>query len=139
MKENYERPVVLANEELAEGVYAASGADCYTVTAYIHQTPETGRGDYRIQVDAVHSADHHGTAQTLVITFNQAVTYKSSSGTLSSGDGTSTLYVDYMYHSEYYDNIGLGDLVVEADQGLAVTNVYLTCNKTCAQHDGLSG
>ena len=26
---NYERPVVLLNEELAEGVYAGSG-DCYT-------------------------------------------------------------------------------------------------------------
>ena len=32
---NYESPVILRTEELAEGVYLASG--CYTASAYIHQ------------------------------------------------------------------------------------------------------
>ncbi len=139
MNEKYERPVVLANEELTEGVYAASGngGDCYSVSYYIHQKPETGRGDYRIQVNAVHDASHHSTAQTLVISFNQSVTYVSSNGTLTSGSGTSTLCIDYSYHSNNTDNIGLGDLVVESDQGLAVTGAYMTCNMTCSQHDGL--
>ena len=53
---NYESPVILRTEELAEGVYLASG--CYTASAYIHQTPQSGSGEYRIQVNGQHSADH---------------------------------------------------------------------------------
>ena len=133
---NYEKPVVLVNEDVAEGVYAASGADCYTVTAYIHQTPETGRGDFRIQVDGVHAAgdNHHSGAQELVLSFNQAVTYKGSNGSLTDGDGTSSITIAYSYHNNGYDNIGLGDVIVEADQGLAVTGAVLYCNHDCGQH-----
>lgn len=78
MKE-YMKPVLLTSDELAEGVYLASGDGngCYTTTAYIHQTPQTGRGDYRIQVNAVHNADHTKEAQQLNISFNQPVTYVS--------------------------------------------------------------
>jgi len=67
MKE-YMKPVLLTSDELAEGVYLASGdgSGCYTTTAYIHQTPQTGRGDYRIQVNAVHNADHTKEAQQLI-------------------------------------------------------------------------
>ncbi len=132
---NYEKPIVLRNDELAEGVYLASG-DCYTVSYRIHQKPETGRGDFRIQFDAVHAAadGHHSGEQVLVITFNQAVTYVSSNGTLESGDGTSTLRIDYSYHNNASDNIGLGDLVVTADAGLAVTGALLECNHDCGQH-----
>ncbi len=40
MKE-YMKPVLFTSDELAEGVYLASGdgSGCYTTTAYIHQTP----------------------------------------------------------------------------------------------------
>ena len=58
---NYESPVILRTEELAEGVYLASG--CYTASAYIHQTPQSGSGEYRIQVNGQHSADHTKEAQ----------------------------------------------------------------------------
>ena len=48
---NYEKPVVMINEELAEGVYAASGVtyydDCYTVTIKeIKQELQDGRMSY---------------------------------------------------------------------------------------------
>ena len=74
MKE-YMKPVLLTSDELAEGVYLASGDGngCYTTTAYIHQTPQTGRGDYRIQVNAVHNADHTKEAQQLNISFNYLI------------------------------------------------------------------
>lgn len=138
----YERPIVLVNEELAEGVYAASGVtagsgdDCYTVTARIHQSPETGRGDFRIQVDGVHAAGdgHHSGKQTLVLYFNQAVEYSSSNGSLASGNNTSSISIDYSYHNNGNDNIGLGDVVVKSDAGLAVTGAQLICNHDCGQH-----
>lgn len=120
----YEKPVVLVNEELSEGVYAASG--CYTVTTRVHQEIQNGRGDYRIQVDGKHDADHTKEKQTLTISFNMPVEYKSSNGTLVGlGSGT-TLVVDYAYHQNPTDNVGLGDLIVVADPGLQVTSVKLT-------------
>jgi hypothetical protein len=118
------KPMLLVNDDLAEGVYAASG--CYTASAYIHQTPETGRGDYRIQVNGKHDADHTKETQWLHISFNMPVTYSSSQGTLESGNNSTTLVIRYKYHQNPTDNIGLGDLVVVADQGLAVTAVSIT-------------
>lgn len=84
----HEKPVISVDAGMAEGVYAASGAadGCYTATAYIHQTPETGRGDYRIQVNGQHKADHTKEAQVLTISFNQNVTYVSGGAGLISGN-----------------------------------------------------
>lgn len=132
---NYVKPVVLANEELAEGVYAASG-DCYTVTGYIHQVPEEGRNNYVAQFNGVHAAadGHHSGAQTLIITFNQPVKYVQSAGTLAGGDGTNVLSINYNYHNNANDNIGLGDVYVEAGEGLAILGAVLTCNHDCGQH-----
>ena len=126
---NYERRIVLTNNELAEGVYAASGDSCYATIAKIHQKPETGRGDYRIQVDAHHDTDHNSNCnQCLHITFNQAVVYKSCNGngaTLESGDGTTALTIGLTYWNNHTDNIGFGDLVVESDAGLAITGAWM--------------
>lgn len=77
MMEKYSKPMVTVDQGLAEGVYADSGAGCYKASAYIHQTPGIGRGDYRIQVNGQHHADHTKEAQTLTISFNQPVTYSS--------------------------------------------------------------
>lgn len=122
----YQKPVMISNEELAEGIFAASGSSCYTTTANIHQKPQTGRGDYRIQVNGQHHADHTKETQWLTITFNQPVTYSSSQGTLISGDGTTTLVIEFHYHQNPTDNIGLGDLVVVSDPGLAITGANIT-------------
>lgn len=139
----YEKPLLAANEGLAEGVYAASGDagsgnndDCYRVTASIHQKPETGRNDYRIQVDGAHAAadGHHSGEQHLFLSFNQSVTYSSSNGELVSGDGTSCIEIKYNYHNNGNDNIGLGDVVVKSEAGLSVAKAVLTCNHDCGQH-----
>ena len=137
----YERPVVIANDELVEGVYMASGDsvcndDCYTVRAYIHQWPETGRKDYRIQCNAKHAAGdgHHSGEQVLVLNFNQPVEYVSSNGNLKSGNNTTTLQIDYSYHNNGNDNIGLGDVVVKSAAGLADPEAKMICNHDCGQH-----
>ena len=138
--DNYVKPAVLANEDISEGVYASSGAeageDCYTVTARIHQKPETGRGDYRIQVDGVHAAGdgHHSGNQQLELSFSLPVEYVGSNGSLIDGDGTAVITIDYSYHNNGNDNIGLGDVIVKADAGLAITGAALYCNHDCGQH-----
>lgn len=122
--EKYNKPTVLINDEVSEGVYAASG--CYTVTASVRQDMQNGRGDYRIQINGKHDADHGNEKQTLTITFNMPVEYKSSTGTLVGlGTGT-TLVIDYTYFQNKKDNIGLGDLVVTADNGMEITSLKLT-------------
>lgn len=120
----YSKPVVTIDIGLAEGVYATSG--CYTASAYIHQTPQTGRGDYRIQVNGQHHSDHTKEAQTLTISFNQNVTYVSGGAGLISGNGTLILTIKLSYHQNPNDNIGFGDLVVTSDPGLAITGVSIT-------------
>ncbi len=126
MMEKYSKPMVIVDQGLAEGVYAASGTGCYTVTAKIHQTPQTGRGDYRIQLNGKHDADHTREAQVLTISFNQNVTYVSGGAGVIDGNGTPTLRVKLGYHQNPSDNIGLGDLVVTSDAGLAITGVSIT-------------
>lgn len=131
---NYEKPCVLVNEELAEGVYAASG--CYTVTAAITQQPEEGRGNYLIRVDAVHEADHHSSMQVIELTFNKVVEYVSSEAQSASGSGSTTLTLTYgNYHNNNSDRIGLANLCVVADAGLSVTGARCTyCNESCEWH-----
>lgn len=123
---NYTKPVVTVNDNISEGVYMASGVGCYTASAEIKQTPGTGRGDYRIQVDGKHDADHTKEAQTLTITFNQVVTYVSGGAGLIDGNGTTMLKVSLSYHQNPTDNIGLGDLIVTSDAGLSITGVSIT-------------
>ncbi|MCH5340532.1 MAG: hypothetical protein J1E01_03600 [Acetatifactor sp.] len=145
---NYVKPVVLDNGEVFEGVYAASG-DCYSVTHDIHQVPQEGRGDYRIQFNAVHGyqgpTDHHSTGQVLTVTFNQEVTFVGCEAA-KPGECTprvvgaytgNTISVNFEYHANQTENHGLGDLIVTAGPGLAVVGASLSCNYTCAQHDSL--
>ncbi len=137
MKRAYEKPVALANEELMEGVYMtsgdATGSDCYTVTASCHQSPETGREDYRIQVDAKHAAKHESSEQTLIISFNQPVHFShcnAQGATLKGGDGTSTLQITLTYWNNPNDNIGFGDFIVTSNPGLAIVGTpMMECNE----------
>lgn len=136
----YERPIASVNSNLAEGVFMASGdsgfsTGCYTVTANITQTPAEGNPKYTIHVEASHGADHHSTAQILTLHFNLPVTYVSSNGSYQSGNGSTTLKIAYAYHSNFTEGIGLSDVYVSADPGLAITGASLACNTICGQHD----
>lgn len=136
---NYEKPVVLANDDVAEGVYAASG--CYTVSAYITQRPEVGRETYCVHLDAVHMAEHHSTQQVVDLSFNQSVDFEwcNAADCTCSGSGTSTLTLTFGYHANDTENHGLGDVYVKSGDGLAVAGVECTfCNGVCDQHDGLN-
>lgn len=133
---NYIKPIVVVNEELAESVYAASG-DCYTVTGYCHQAPELGRGNYVAQFNATHAAadGHHSGKQTLIITYSAPITFVKAQGAYVSGNGTNTISVEYAYHNNGNDNIGLGDVyVVTEAESLDIVGAVLTCNHDCGQH-----
>lgn len=135
---SYAKPVVLANDEVAEGVYAGSGGtECYTVTARIHQGPETGRETYVIQANATHAAEdgHHSANQLLTLNFNQPVTFvncTSSEATYESGNGTNSLKIKYKYHANASEDHGLGEIEVKSELGLALTKGHtLSCDHKC--------
>ena len=131
---NYKKPVVLANEELSEGVYAASGgqatSECWTASARIHQKPETGRGDYRIQVDCAHTnPDMHRSGAIVTIVFNQSVevTWPGGGITAITGSGSS---IELEFDIGTYnpnENKGWGDLCVTSDAGLEILDVGIRC------------
>ena len=125
----YNKPIALKIDDMTEGIYASSGS-CYTVQAYIHQRPETGRQDFRIQVNAQHHADHTREKQYFIISFNSPVHYVAcymNGATLISGDNTNTLKIQLSYHQNPTDNIGGGDLIVESNNpGLAILSCSLS-------------
>lgn len=71
---NYEKPVVMVNEGLAEGVYAASG-DCWSVEYY--KLAQDGlAGDERVfEIKIVHSnqVEHITKSSTIVLTFSDVI------------------------------------------------------------------
>ena len=142
---NYEKPVVIANEELAEGVYAGSG-DCYTFKGTVVQQPALGMDYYVVQIDGYHHAPdgHHSNNRTVKVEFNQNVTYVESMAKSYTGSGSSVLYLEYEgTNGSYHNNsgwpdkeyIGLGDLKVKSAPGLMVKKVTCTyCSHCCDQH-----
>ncbi len=138
---NYEKPVVMVNEGLAEGVYAASG--CFLATATMVQAAETGNLNYTYQVDGQHNATHHSTSQTVTFEFAYPVEYVSG-GQYVSGDGTKKITIDFSQHFELEQTAGLGNLVVKpVDSANSLGNVgdkisgWVICNEICSQHDHL--
>lgn len=145
---NYERPIVMINEDLAEGVYAASGASvpvstCYKVSGFGCQDPYaivgTELNAWTVHVDGFHSVDagHHSTYRVVTLTFNHSVKvvdWEEANTTVITGEGT-TIVVSLNHHNNPNEPIGLSGLVVSVEN--SVTDLKVTgasihgCNETC--------
>ena len=70
----YKKPVILVNDDLAEGIYADSGSDCWS--GYLQSTQDYVDGNHIFEVRIVHSTavEHISDAVTLKILFNYPVT-----------------------------------------------------------------
>ena len=75
---SYEKPMVMVNDGLSEGIYAASGAteaaDCWTVTPV---SVQDWNGSHHVfEIRCVHSTavEHISSATTVTLTFNNALT-----------------------------------------------------------------
>ena len=125
----YESPTVLLNEDLAEGVYAASGAsassDCWSVDAYFHQTPVNGDRRYVIQINAKHNwgiaaIDAHTSNCIITISFNQLVEYNGvPTHSISIAKNINTTNPN--------ESLGFADTIVYSDEGLQISNVEIQC------------
>lgn len=79
---NYEKPIVLVNEDLAEGIYAASGAidydndpECWTLGVDKAQVvAHEGYANFRVAAVHPTGLQHISTKTKVVIAFNQPIT-----------------------------------------------------------------
>lgn len=85
----YEKPIVMVNEELAEGVYAASG--CWTASGGGTQTSVTARTDFRFQIDGAHKNEAHAARVYITFKFDQNIKTAEFSGYTPMGLGSDTV------------------------------------------------
>ncbi|MBR5179706.1 MAG: hypothetical protein IKW90_13030 [Lachnospiraceae bacterium] len=135
---NYVSPVILDNEELAEGVYASgSGDGCWTLTIKrFDQAPEVGMDCYVVHFEATHNAtdNHSSNSQIFVFNFSADVEFndeKTSSVDLYAGDGTSTLKVKRNnFGNPTGEFVGISDLYVKCkDSSVSCYGGYVICEK----------
>ena len=139
----YEKPVVMINEELAEGVYAASGgvtgprgtSDCWTFDV---QSVQQWNGSHQIfQIGLTHHTglEHISGATTISVTFSSPLA-STSYAEYTSTVTDSTITITRVLLADAYND---GDLVTykiwaaAADEAttkaLTVTNVTVSCDK----------
>ena len=131
----YVKPLVVADDARAEGVFAASGADgsdCFTASAKVEDT--IGNLHY-VRVSGEHMGDHTSMSEKFVITFDREVTYGGDRGfgvkSVSPEKGTTLTLTTGQYmgksNGSKPDSIGFGMFVVECDTVPTVVNCVGTC------------
>lgn len=139
---NYERPMILEVEEMAEGVYANSGVvdydndtECWTWNVYFPDPNKNSNGagtECHVRIRAEHPTTiHHISAkQTITITFNQAITGGSFDSGTFVADGTTVTCVRELLADAYKsgDNFD-ADITIKCGDsvGLEVVASTIAC------------
>jgi len=132
----YVKPMVLVNEELAEGVYAASG--CLTASINLVNTDTNGSANKaRFNVRLDHKSDdaHISQKQKVVIKFNTAVNVVETGGsTVTGGNGTDTVTLVFAsYLQNYTDGRDYTVVVEPVTAGISATAItaYVVSSEDC--------
>lgn len=142
----YEKPVVIENEDLAEGVFAASGgssSDCWRVTCTSDQDYVDGVHSFRI--NAIHSASvvHISSNVTYTVTFNSPVTNANSENPdfVCSYSGN-TVVISRPQHANAYnsgDNVNFMFKVSAADQATTTALTPIEVTYVCTHETNVQG
>lgn len=134
----YEKPIVLATEELAEGIYAASGVDantCWTIIDVRSTQEDNGQGEHVFEVEIEHTTavQHISMECTTVLTFNNNVTGASTEGNCTASYSGNTVTIVRSLLADAYnsgDRVTYKVWVKAADEAttraLAVTGKRIT-------------
>ena len=131
----YKKPLILVNDDLAEGVYAASGAgDCWAVSG---RSVQDWNGSHNVfEMCAVHSKDaaHNTTQVVYTYTFSAPVTNAYAEGGLDCQYSGNTVTVTRNLHANGYhsgDNVTFKVWVRAADEAttkaIALTGISYVC------------
>lgn len=128
---NYERPVVLVNEEVAEGVYAASGgevsSDCWTVSVTMDQSDAGGYSTYRVAASHSNDVEHISTKTVVTVVFNGTVTSAEYEGFDVSVSGNVVTLTRESHANAYQSGDNFNSLLKIWPAGLGVTDSGITC------------
>lgn len=125
---NYEKPIILANGELSEGVFAASGSypgvnpssSGYNVNYWEDQTNDAGTGkDFNVfHVDMQYNGtgDSYNSTHTIAIEFDKPVEVIETSGYQYEMVGN-TLYITAHTGANQTENVGLSAVKVKPTDG----------------------
>lgn len=145
MKE-FVAPVVLEIEDLAEGVYAASGfnetdipvapsqpdvtSDCWTINVYRDQQEAGGYSTWRVDCRHSHAVQHISSCTRIFINFNGPVTAAQLEGYVSEISGN-TVYLTRASHANAYkagDNFNcLLKIWADDYRNIALINYGIDC------------
>lgn len=136
----YEKPVAVINNELSEGVYAASGANasagnCWSVTPYSVQDWNGSHHVFEIHCTHSNSVEHISSASTVTLTFSNTVIDAFSEFSSSYG-GNSVTIVRTLHANAYKsgDSVTYKVWVRSTDEAstkaLACTGASISCTKT---------
>jgi len=139
---DYEKPVVLANDELAEGVYMASGdvesgGDCWTVDPYSVQDWNGSHHVFEIHCIHTTAVKHISTASTVTLTFSNTLEDAYTESNFSCSFGGDTVTVVRESHANAYnsgDDVTYKVWAKAADEAttkaLSITGATISCTKT---------
>lgn len=138
----YEKPVLTANEYLAEGVYAASGAnpECWTVEA---NSAQDWNGSHHVfEVHAVHSATvkHISASTTVTLKFSSPIIDAYSEFSTTFSDDTVTVVRNLLADAYMSgDNYTYKVWVQGADEAITKTLSCTSATITCEHQTNVQG
>lgn len=139
---NYTKPMVLEVEDIAEGIYAASGEvveenndredQCWTIDITKDQVI-AHEGIAKFRIKATHpNAVHISTATTVVVVFNQTITSAKFEGFDASISGTTVTLVRQS-HGNAYTSLDQYDTLLEVTckdpDALTTISYTIDCTK----------
>lgn len=133
---NYVKPMVLVNEELAEGVYAASG--CLTASISLVNTDTNGAANkarFNVRLDHNSNDAHISEKQKVVIKFSTAVNVVETGGSnVSGGNGSDSVTLVFPSRLQNYTDGRDYTVVVEpVNSGISATAIsaYVVSSEDC--------
>ncbi|MCQ2539981.1 MAG: hypothetical protein MJ114_05975 [Acetatifactor sp.] len=139
---NYMKPMVVANDELAEGVYLASG-DCWTVSCRKDQNDAGGYCTFRIQCNHNTNQQHISKATTVTLVFDQPITGAEYEGFQVSVSGNVVTCYREQLGDSYLSGDNFNSLVkiwCDGFETVQCTNASIVCTKTVnVQGNGADG
>jgi len=137
---NYESPVVLQYEDLAEGIYAASGAGeidyendptCWSLDVQRSQVEaREGWVIYRIQANHPGTVTHISTKSVVTIVFNQTITNAEFEGFDAQVNGATVVLTRESHGNSYYSADQYNSMVkvwCGDPESLSIVSSMITC------------
>ncbi len=121
--ETYIKPSVLCSEDSFEGVFAASGANCLSVTSWLDGTD--GSGVYRIVFRVEHTG-HQSYGQTIVATMSTSFTVVETPGDVTSSVSGNVITLT---RNNQLNDTGLTEIWVKMSAATQPTVVSVTATE----------